>query len=168
MKGSRRLRDKMKEIKLTDRSDITFNPLLIFSVLQLSGSSGDDQLSEGGSWLLLWSAAWQPLTTIVKAAWEAPHSARVAPPAASISEATVCTSAVGCWGCDAGNGRAVSNGFTWSPPLFTHFSQIMGTAAVTPFPFFSLPVDEEKDGLENDSQFATGGDTTFPSLQWQL
>lgn len=53
MKGSRRLRDKMKEIKLTDRSDITFNPLLIFSVLQLSGSSGDDQLSEGGSWLLL-------------------------------------------------------------------------------------------------------------------
>lgn len=43
MKGSRRLRDKMKEIKLTDRSDITFNPLLIFSVLQLLGSSGDDQ-----------------------------------------------------------------------------------------------------------------------------
>lgn len=46
MKGSRRLRDKMKEIKLTDRSDITFNPLLIFSVLQLSGSSGDDQISQ--------------------------------------------------------------------------------------------------------------------------
>lgn len=45
MKGSRRLRDKMKEIKLTDRSDITFNPLLIFSVLQLSGSSRDDQIS---------------------------------------------------------------------------------------------------------------------------
>lgn len=44
MKGSRRLRDKMKEIKLTDRTDITFNPLLIFSVLQLSGSSGDDQI----------------------------------------------------------------------------------------------------------------------------
>lgn len=53
MKGSRRLRDKMKEIKLTDRSDITFNPLLIFSVLQLSDSSGDDQISEEGSWL--WS-----------------------------------------------------------------------------------------------------------------
>lgn len=53
MKGSRRLRDKMKEIKLTDRSDITFNPLLIFSVPQLSGSSGDGQLSEGGSWPLL-------------------------------------------------------------------------------------------------------------------
>lgn len=44
MKGSRRLRDKMKEIKLTDRTDITFNPLLIFSVLQLSGNSGDDQI----------------------------------------------------------------------------------------------------------------------------
>lgn len=45
MKGSRRLRDKMKEIKLPDRTDITFNPLLIFSVLQLSGSRGDDQIS---------------------------------------------------------------------------------------------------------------------------
>lgn len=45
MKGSRRLRDKMKEIKLTDHSDITFNPLLIFSLLQLSDSSGDDQIS---------------------------------------------------------------------------------------------------------------------------
>lgn len=53
MKGSKRLRDKMKEIKLTDRSDITFNPLLIFSVLQLSGSSGNDQISEGESWLML-------------------------------------------------------------------------------------------------------------------
>lgn len=38
----------MKEIKLTDRSDITFNPLLIFSVLQLSGSSGDDQINGEG------------------------------------------------------------------------------------------------------------------------
>lgn len=53
MKGSGRLRDKMKEIKLTDHSDITFNPLLIFSVLQLADSSGDDQISEEGSWL--WS-----------------------------------------------------------------------------------------------------------------
>lgn len=41
----------MKEIKLTDHSDITFNPLLIFSVLQLADSSGDDQISEEGSWL---------------------------------------------------------------------------------------------------------------------
>lgn len=45
MKGSRRLRDKMKEIKLSDRTDITFNPLLIFSVLQLSGNNGDGQIS---------------------------------------------------------------------------------------------------------------------------
>lgn len=48
MKESRRLRDKLKEIKLTDRSDITFNPFLIFSVLQLSGSSEDDHISCGG------------------------------------------------------------------------------------------------------------------------
>lgn len=39
----------MKEIKLTDRTDITFNSLLIFSVLQLSGGSRDDQISEEGS-----------------------------------------------------------------------------------------------------------------------
>lgn len=44
MKGGGRLKDKMKEIKLTDHSDITFNPLLIFSVLQLSGGSQDDQI----------------------------------------------------------------------------------------------------------------------------
>lgn len=38
----------MKEIKLTDRTDITFNSLLIFSVPQLSGGSCDDQISEEG------------------------------------------------------------------------------------------------------------------------
>lgn len=38
----------MKEIKLTDRIDITFNSLLIFSVPQLSGGSCDDQISEEG------------------------------------------------------------------------------------------------------------------------
>lgn len=53
MNGSRRLRDKMKEIKLTDLTDITFNPLLIFSVVQLSGSSGDAQISQWESELLL-------------------------------------------------------------------------------------------------------------------
>lgn len=49
MKGGRRFRHKMKEIKLTDRTDITFNSLLIFSVLQLSGGGRDDQISEEGS-----------------------------------------------------------------------------------------------------------------------
>lgn len=44
MQGGRRLSDKMKEIKLTDRSDVTFNPLLIFSMPQLSGISGNDQI----------------------------------------------------------------------------------------------------------------------------
>lgn len=39
----------MKEIKLTDRTDITFNSLLICSVPQLSGGSRDDQISEEGS-----------------------------------------------------------------------------------------------------------------------
>lgn len=47
MKERRRLGDKMKEIKLTDHSDITFNPLLIFSMLQLLGSSRAKQTSEG-------------------------------------------------------------------------------------------------------------------------
>lgn len=55
IKGGRRFRHKMKEIKLTDRTDITFNSYLIFSVPQLSGGSRDDQISEEGSqpWLSL-------------------------------------------------------------------------------------------------------------------
>ena len=71
MKGSERLRDKMKEIKLTDRFDITFNPLLIFSAPQLSGSSRDDQISCEG-------LSWRGLTTILTIAEAARGSLRSA------------------------------------------------------------------------------------------
>lgn len=78
----------MTEIKLTDQSHITFNPLLIFSLLQLSDSTGDDQISWRRSELPVLSSSLTAVTLTRKSSMIIAFSQGDGLPTSSISEGT--------------------------------------------------------------------------------